>query len=109
MCKDVKDCPHYLESWWIEEGKEKPKLLRDCTTKRLLLQQQHMQLRLEQMQASLDTARTEYLLLAVQLKNMLDMTKSILIEHSKILKIEKKNDEINFSSCIDASDIVHTL
>lgn len=94
MCKDVKECPNYLESWWTPAGEGAPKLICDCAPKRLLLQQHHLQIRLEQLQASADASRAEYLNVASQLRCMVDMTQSILLEHAKNLKIENKNEKL---------------
>lgn len=81
FCSTEKECPNYVESWWIEGGKDgQPKLLKDCATKRLLLQQQYMQLRLEQMQASLDATRIEYTQLCNQLKQFVELGKMLITE-----------------------------
>jgi hypothetical protein len=84
-CSTCKECPNYLESWWTQQGDTNPKLIKDCAPKRMLLQQQYMQLRLEQLQAAVDTQRNENQILNANLKAMVDLSKSILLEHVNIL------------------------
>jgi hypothetical protein len=92
FCADVRDCPNYCESWWTQGGETTPKLLKDCSPKRLLIQQQYLQLRLEQLTASNDAQRNENLVLVSQLKTMIDMTNAVLVEHSKTLKLDQKDE-----------------
>ena len=83
-CSRCEECPNYMESWWTEHMGS-PKLVKDCSPKRLLLQNQHLHLRLEQLQASCDVARTEYENVAGKFTQMLALTEKLLDQHAKSL------------------------
>jgi len=78
FCSNEKECPNYIETWWIQCESAQPKLVKDCSPKRLLLQQQLMQSRMEQMQASLCEARNEYHRLGTYLKSIVEASQKII-------------------------------
>lgn len=88
FCDKCSECPNFLESWWTEQGSASPKIVKDCAPKRLLLQQQYLQLRLEQMTADLCESRAEYNKVATHLMEIIDMSK----RESK--KIESQNQNL---------------
>ena len=90
MCTDIRDCPNYIESWWTNGQETHPKLVHDCAPKRMLLQQQHMQLRVEMMEQSLEVARAEYLRVGEQLQSVIDSMNQILISNAKKLELDQK-------------------
>lgn len=91
-CSSCKECPNYLESWWTQAGQETPKLIKDCAPKRMLLQQQHMQLRLEQLQATIETQRVESQLLLNHIKALVDVASKIIV--NDIDTIENKCNKL---------------
>lgn len=108
FCSEVTKCPNYMESWWTEQGGTVPKLVKDCSPKRLMLQQQYMQLRLEQLQASADVARSEYINVAQQFKHMLDVTEKLLTNACKP-QLEQKNETLTLPSSARDVDQLRTL
>jgi hypothetical protein len=94
LCTDIKDCPNYVESWWTEQGGCTPKLVKDCSPKRLMIQQQYLQLRLEMLQASSDSCRNEYIDVACQFKEMLALTEKLLIKHPEQSKLLEGKNEV---------------
>ena len=90
FCAEEKECPNYCESWWLEgEGKE-PVLIKDCSPKRMLLQQQLMQHRLECVQQALCDSRNKYEELSSYLRTLIEMSRSVIFN-----QIEDKNDKNN--------------
>ena len=100
FCAKDCECPHYVESWWIENQTNEPVLIRDCSPKRMLLQQQVLQARLEIVQASLEEARNQYLELSTHFKSALLACQSV-INHQLTHNQEKKYEEITL--CNDAN------
>ncbi len=84
FCSTEKECPNYVESWWVKHGEETPRKLMDCSPKRLLLQQQLMQARLEGVQQALEQSRNQYDELATYLKSVIQMCKEVVL-HQKIV------------------------
>ena len=105
FCSNCKECPNYLESWWTQQGETTPKLVKDCAPKRMLLQQQYMQLRLEQLQAAIDTQRAESQVLSNNLKAMVEVSRSILLEHVNILGVRHEKTKVLGSDA--ASNSLH--
>jgi hypothetical protein len=103
MCKTCKECPNYVESWWTKQGETQPKIIRDCSPKRLLLQQQYLQLRLEQLTASIEDQRNHQIRLAEQLKTMVEMSNAILQTHAKTL--EFKNEKTVSVNLLRSTDV----
>lgn len=93
-CKSETECPNYVESWWMEGQETTPKLLKDCSPKRLLLQQQYLQLKVEQFQSVLDQTRADYSLLTSQLKSVIEITSNLLESHVQLKLNEVKNENI---------------
>lgn len=93
FCNSEKECPHYLETWWVETQSQQPKLLKDCAPKRMLLQQQLLQHRLECMQQALEESRNEYVRLGGYLKSLVEASKGI-VEQNKV-DHEKSSDVIS--------------
>ena len=52
-------CPFFIESWWQEEGKNKPVLIKDCSSKRTFLMIQDLHNRLIGVQKAQEQQRNE--------------------------------------------------
>lgn len=91
FCSSYKECPNHVETWWLSAGNEQPVKLEDCSPKRMLLQQQFLQTRLEFVQQALEQSRNQYNELCLYLKSLVEMSKTV-IEHHKP-KIEDKLHE----------------
>ncbi len=96
ICENEKGCPNYQESWWIEGQKEQPVLLKDCAPKRMLIQQQLMQSRLEGMQSALEESRNEYNNLSGYLKEVLLSCKRIVDQEYVLLEKKDENTAIDY-------------
>ena len=104
FCKSEKECPHYVESWWIEGQTEQHKLIKDCSPKRMLLHQQILQRKLENVQQALENSKNEYHNLCQYLKTLVGMSQQVLLENQKTeVKDEKfipySNSDDNRSCC----------
>lgn len=93
LCSSCKECPNYIESWWIPEEGSQPVKLDDCIPKRMLLQQQLLQVRFDQTTQALLESRNEYNVLCGYLKNLIDMSKSV-IDGKKSNQIEDNNEKV---------------
>ena len=87
ICKDCEGCPNYVESWWTTQGSTTPKLIKDCAPRRIMIQQQYMQLRLEQLTADANASRVEYTNVANHLSEMLKISKSMEVENAPVYKL----------------------
>ena len=72
-----------MESWWVSDKESAPKLVKDCSPKRMVLQIQQLQNNLQGVQASLCESRNEYNRLAGYLQN--------IVEASQMLINQKEN------------------
>lgn len=93
FCQSDKECPNYIESWWVDGKTQEPKLLKDCAPKRMILQQQYLQIRLEGVQAALEQSRNEYNQLSGYFKSIIEISKNVLLEKNKSQEVtyEKTN------------------
>lgn len=97
LCESDKGCPNYIESWWIEQGKETPKLVSDCSPKRMLINDQQMFNRMEGMQATID--KLEHRLTQVQniLELLILQSKEFIVEQRRLLPLkEDSQGEISY-------------
>lgn len=78
FCGSEKECPNYIESWWVEGQNQEPTLIRDCAPKRMLLQQQLMQSRIESLQSALEQQRNEHIRLGAYLGQLIEMSKTVI-------------------------------
>ena len=96
FCASEKECPNYIETWWVEGDNSTPKLIKDCSPKRMLLQQQVLQTRLEQVSACLCESRNEYNRLATYLQSIVEASKQIInLKEEKYEKIDNSNSNSN--------------
>jgi hypothetical protein len=78
FCNHVRECPNFIETWWQEHGESQPIKVNDCSPKRMILQQQIMQSRLETMQQALEQSRNEYIKLCGYFRDLIDSTKKVI-------------------------------
>lgn len=89
FCKTDKECPFYVESWWIETGKEVPKQVKDCHTKRSSLQQAELHSRMIAMQQSQEQLRNRLSNIENLLAQLIAQSKEFLLEEKeKSLKLD---------------------
>lgn len=100
FCSNEKECPNYVESWWIEGQTQEKKLVKDCSPKRMLLQQQVLQLRLESVQEALELTRNQQTQLLSYLKPLFEASQQIL---NSTQKLDRKNENIDFFICNDSN------
>ncbi|PWU06778.1 MAG: hypothetical protein C5B43_01310 [Verrucomicrobia bacterium] len=94
FCGCERECPNYIESWWIESEKGVPKLIKDCSPKRLIIQQQYLQSRLEGMQKAAEQARNELHEFTSVMRSLVEQTKQILIRNLNSNNLlDKKNED----------------
>lgn len=94
FCKSDKECPHYTESWWIEGSTQQQKLLKDCAPKRLILQSNYHDHRIEGLQISIVEQRNAFNEMITQLCIVADRLKA-LQDHveDKLGMIEEKKEK----------------
>jgi len=92
FCKEENECPNFVESWWSNPVDEQPVKITDCSPKRMLLQQQYMQSRLEGVQRALEESRNKYDELCCYLKSLIEMSKIVISQASEKPLIEGENE-----------------
>lgn len=85
FCSKECECPNYVETWWVEPDGNTPRKLKDCSPKRMLLQQQFLQTRLEFVQQSLEQSRNQYHELCTYLKNVIEISKAVILKQDACL------------------------
>lgn len=84
FCRTCEECPHYVESWWMEQGKDQPKLVRDCAPKRLVAQINSLENRLLGVQAATEEVRNETYLMKGHFAALVDASKAVIDEQKQI-------------------------
>jgi hypothetical protein len=97
LCNHEKKCPNYIETWWVTGEKQEPRMIKDCSPKRIILQQQLLQTRVEQLTEALLSSRNEYNQLSNYLKTLVEMSKAVLKEGCKQIPQENQNGQIVYS------------
>lgn len=80
MCGSCRECPNYIETWWMPEDGAQPVKLEDCSPKRLVLQQQVLQARFDLTTQALVQSRNEYNQLCTYLKSLVEMGKQVVMK-----------------------------
>jgi hypothetical protein len=88
FCASDKECPNYVESWFVERNSSEQRLIKDCSPKRMLLQQQVLQVRFEGVQQALEQARNEYINLGQYLRKLIEASKQVLEKKDEIITID---------------------
>lgn len=100
LCSSCRDCPNYIETWWIPQDGAQPVKLEDCSPKRLVLQQQVLQSHLDLTTQALVQSRNEYNQLCSHLKTFIEIGKSVISKDN-----QKKIEESNENIIVDLSNI----
>lgn len=82
-CKSCEGCPNYVESWWIEDGKEQPRLVRDCAPKRMMAQLCSLETKFLGVQAAAEQARNETNLMRGHFMQLVDATRASIEEREQ--------------------------
>src|SRR5258708_34657997 len=78
FCNDERECPNFIETWWQEGQEAQPIKISDCSPKRMVLQQQVMQAKFENVQQALEQSRNQYAELSNYLKNLIEISKQVI-------------------------------
>lgn len=100
MCDSCRDCPNYIETWWIPQDGAQPVKLEDCSPKRLVLQQQVLQSHLDLTTQALVQSRNEYNQLCSHLKSFIEIGKSVILKDN-----QKKLEESNENNIVNLPDL----
>jgi hypothetical protein len=103
FCNNEKECPNFIETYWIENDTGNKKKINDCSPKRVLLNQMAMQSRFELVQQALEQSRNEYSELSSYLKTLIQMSKTVLSNNLK----KEVSDEKALSYQPNDPDILH--
>ena len=93
FCSTEKECPNYIETWWMPEEGAQPVMLKDCSPKRLILQQQLMQARFDITTQALVQSRNEYNQLCQYLKSLIEMSKAVVLKQDQKNQVELKDEK----------------
>lgn len=85
FCKEERDCPNYVESFWLEGQSGQQKLISDCIPKRMMVQLSSLQARFEGVQESQEQNRNELALLKARFETLIDFSKKVVEAEEKKL------------------------
>jgi hypothetical protein len=83
FCKCDKECPFYTESWWENVESKQPKLVKDCSPKKMMLEQNQLLHRFLCMQSVVEDVRNRMDRIEAMLLNLTSQSKEFLIEKSQ--------------------------
>lgn len=96
FCKEVEECPNFVETWWQEGKSGDQKLVRDCAPKRIMMQISYLHSRLEGVQAATEQVRNETTLMKGHFAALVDASHKHIEEQERLalakgiaLQIEK--------------------
>lgn len=95
LCQTCRECPNFIETWWVPGDDSQPVKLEDCAPKRLVLQQQLLQARFDIVMTALVESRNENAKLNGTLKSFIEMGQAIINEN--IILKEKQNEKFILS------------
>jgi hypothetical protein len=83
FCKTDKECPFYVETWWQIEGKQDPKIVKDCFPKKFALEQNHLLHRQLCLQGVVEDVRNRMDRIEQMLINLTSQSKEFINEKSQ--------------------------
>lgn len=86
FCQKDSECPHYMESWWVEADSGNQKLVKDCAPKRLMLDSQNQYNRSISMQASIDKMEHRLAKLEAILQALIHQSQAFIAEQKLLLE-----------------------
>ena len=98
FCKTDSECPHFVQSVWIEGQSGEHRIVKDCSPKRMLMQQQKLENRLEKVQQALEESRNQYNALSGYLKSLIGMSQIVLKQVKHETNMEKTLNECRHMS-----------
>lgn len=91
FCASERECPNYMESVWIEGATQEHRIIKDCSPKRMLIQNQRLENRLEHLEAALQKSTSEYQQLSSYLVQLISASKTVLEKTERMVTYEEKN------------------
>lgn len=89
FCEKDTGCPNYTETLWEEGNSGNVKTVRDCSPKRMLIEQQRMINNFSATQGSVQVLRDKVENLEMILVNLANQTKQVFVEMQKNIEIKK--------------------
>lgn len=86
LCSSEEGCPNYMESWWQENGQGQPKVIKDCSPRRLLLQQQTEVNRIFALQQAVEEMKNKFLILESSLSQLIAQSRDYVLHEAKRLE-----------------------
>lgn len=99
FCSSDNECPHFVKSCWQDSDTKELVIVKDCSPKRVLLQQNILFNQVFALQQSLTEARNEYQKLSSVLLDLVEKSKLVILEKSKTCQNTGKldyNNQIGF-------------
>jgi hypothetical protein len=83
FCKCDKECPFYTETWWQCEGIPQPKIVKDCSPKKMIMEQNGLLHRQLCLQGVVEDVRNRMDRIEQMLINLTSQSKEFINEKSQ--------------------------
>lgn len=94
FCSHEKECPNFLETFWLEQNSNRQKLVKDCAPKRLLLNSHDQFNRSISLQASFDKLEDRLAKLEAILEALILQSQNFIVEQRLLLENNPLRGEI---------------
>lgn len=82
FCKCDRECPFYIETWWQNDQSPQPKLVKDCSPKKMTLEQNALLHRFLCMQGVVEDVRNRMDRIEAMLINLTSQSKEFIQQKS---------------------------
>jgi len=94
FCNSDRECPNYSESCWIEGKTGEQKMIKDCIPKRLMIQNNHQQMRLEGLQQAVEQQRNAFMQLGENFVAVMGQVQELVNkQENQIQRLESLSSE----------------
>lgn len=92
FCKTDRECPFYVETLWQKEGDPVPKIVKDCSPKKMMVEQNALLHRMLCTQSVVEDVRNRMDKLEQMLAQLISQSKEFILE-KKFEKIESRQEK----------------
>jgi hypothetical protein len=93
LCESDSGCPNYTETVWVEANTQEKKLVKDCSPKRLQLQNDLQNQRIFALQEALDLQRNAFEVMGNNFGSLLKQMEALALEQKKANQIALRQQE----------------
>ena len=97
FCNSDCECPHYVESVWVQGDTQEKKIVKDCSPKRMLIQNNAQDYKILKLQKAIEEQRNMFVTMGQNFQLLMKELQTLIAEHRQHSNLKELSDEVKKS------------